>query len=323
VPERVGRDQIDSAFRGLGYLRALERLGPRALDAGTWRPLAPMLSITERPPAGAAAAIEGAWAAAPENQRRLAIEGYLVSPVAVDLSLIARLRDAVTTLVAQGFPPMTALLYDEVYQLYAGISRALAPVLGDDAMLLLDDAWAFFVPPADPAFAHWTAFPPHRDWLGGDERLMRGGLPTALQAWVAMTDVTTDDSCLYVVPADADGAYRSPVQSVTADQFRLQDVRAVPVSRGQIIVFSTHLTHWGSRSSQWASGPRISTACFLQSRELAQDRPGAVDLREPVPFAKRLQWMLTGLRIVIGKDEASALAAKLGVTLGTSPTSGY
>jgi hypothetical protein len=323
VPERVGRDQIDSAFRGLGYLRALERLGPRALDADTWRPLAPTLTITDRPPAAAAAAIDDAWVASAENQRRLGAEGYLVSPVVVDLSLADRLRDAVTSLVAQGFPPMAALLFDEIYQLYAGISRALAPVLGDDAMLLLDDAWAFFVPAGDPAYAHWTAFPPHRDWLGGDERLMSGGLPTAMQAWVAMTDVTTADSCLYVVPADADPAYRSAVQSVTADQFRLQDVRAVPVSRGQIIIFSTHLTHWGSRSSQWAAGPRVSTACFLQSRERAKDRPGAVDFREPVPFAKRLQWMVTGLRIVIGKDEASALAAKLGVTLGTSPTAAY
>jgi hypothetical protein len=190
-------------------------------------------------------------------------------------------------------------------------------------MMLLDDCWAFFVPPADPAFAHWTAFPPHRDWLGGDERLMRGGMPTALQAWVAMTDVTPDHSCLYVVPACADRAYGTSTRSVTGDQFRLQDVRAVPVSRGQIIVFTTHLAHWGSRSSAWAAGPRISTACYLQSRHLAKDHPSGVDFQQPVPFIKRLTWMLTGLRLVIGGAEATAFAAKLGVTLDVSSKAGY
>jgi len=323
VTERVGRDQIDSAFRGLRYMRSLEKLGPRALEAETWRPLAPALTITERPPAANAAAIDDAWISGADHQRRLSEEGYLVSPVVVDLALVERVRDGVAALVAQGLPPMAALLYDEVYQIYAGIGRALAPVLAEDAMLLLDDCWAFFVPPADPAFAHWTAFPPHRDWLGGDERLMSGGLPTALQAWVAMTDVTPADSCLYVVPAGADRAYGTSTRSVTSDQFRLQDVRAVPVSRGQIIVFTTHLAHWGSRSSAWATGPRISTACYLQSRHLAKNHPSAVDFQQPVPFIKRLTWMLTGLRLVIGGAEAAAFAAKLGITLATSSKPGY
>jgi len=323
MPGRIGPEETDSAFRGFRYLRALERLGPRALDADAWRPLAPMLTITDRPPAEGATPIDGAWAASPDNHRRLNAEGYLVSPVVVDRTLLDRVRDAVTALVAQGFPPMTALIYDEIYQLYASIGQALAPILGENAMLLLDDCWAFYVPPADPAFARWTAFPPHRDWIGGDERLMSGGLPTSMQAWVAMTDVTPDDSCLYVVPADADAAYRTTARSVTADQFRLQDVRAVPVSRGQIIVFTTHLAHWGSRSSERAVEPRISTACYLQSRHLAKDRPSAVDFQRPVPLELRLKWMLTGLRLVIGQEQASAFAEKLGVMLDTSTASRY
>lgn len=323
MPERLGLDEIDSAFRGLRYLRALERLGPRALEADTWRPLAPMLTITDRPPASDPAPIDGAWAAGEASHRRLRIEGYVVSPVVVDMALADRVRDAITTLVAQGFPPITALLYDEIYQLYAGIARALAPVLGDDAMLLLEEFWAFFVPPADAAFARWTAFPPHRDWLGADERLLSGGLPTSLTAWVAMTDVTPEDSCFYLVPGDADLAYRTSTKSVARDHFRLQDVRAVPVARGQIIVFSTHVAHWGSRSSQWAAGPRISTACFLQSRHLAKDRPSAVDFRQPLPFATRLKWILTALRLAIGQADATALAARLGVTLEFSPTPEY
>lgn len=317
--ERVSADEADAAFRAIRYLRTLDRLGSRARDAETWRSMAPMLTITERPPDAGATAIDGAWAAGPDKFRRLDVEGYLISPPVVDPALIERLREAVTSLVAQGFPPMVAMLYDEIYQLYAGIARAVAPILGEGAVLLLDDCWTFFVPPADPAVSHWTAFPPHRDWLGGDARLMSGGLPTALQAWVAMTDVTPDDSCLYVVPASADRVYRTPERSVADDQFRLQDVRALPVSRGQVVVFSTHLAHWGSRSSQWAAGPRISTACYLQSRAVAADRHGPVDFAQPVPFAKRLQWVLTGLRLAFGKDAAAALAERLGVTLDAAP----
>jgi hypothetical protein len=314
---------VDNAFRAVRSVRAIERLGAAIGDADTWRSLAPSLTISDRPPLETAPPAEDTWAASTATSAALIDEGYVIAPAMVPASLVARVRSAIDALVARGLPPNFVLMFDEPYALFAGLARALAPVLGPGARLLSEDLWAFHVPPADAAVGMWTALPEHRDWLhGADPRVMAGELPGSVVVWVALTDVTPDDSCLYVVPAHADRGYRSGRRTIEPGDFRYQDIRAVPMSAGQALVFSNHLAHWGSRSSARARGPRQSLSAFIQRADATNRLERAVELDAPVPVADRLRWVLESLRLLVHKEVLKSLADRAGVTLTPPPSGG-
>lgn len=302
-------EDVEASFRALRYTRALTRLGPRLTDPDYWRELNPDLSVTDEPPAARAVAYERAWAASERCHQRLRTEGYVLSPPLVPIDMVLRLRTAVERIVARGLPPGCALMYDEFYQVYAGVLSAVTPIL------MPEDFWVFFVPPDDGATSHWTAFPPHKDWADVDPGVMAGDLPTVLVGWVALTDVTPNDSCMYIVPGDCDRGYRTHDRVVHADDFRLQDVRAVPASAGQVLLFSTHVAHWGSRSSRWATHPRISISMFFQRADVRQRFADVLDLSQPIAVADRARWMLRTLRLMMGREQSEALMRGAGLTV--------
>jgi hypothetical protein len=307
-------EQVDAAFLALRYTRALDALGPRITDADYWRELNPTLTVSDEPPAARAAVYPRGWASDARVQARLCDDGYCVTPPIVPPDEVARLRVAVERIVARGLPPGCALMYDEFYRMYAGVLAASEPIMGPDPVLLPEDFWAFFVPPGDGAGSYWTAFPPHRDWVNADPSVMAGDLPSVLVGWIALSDVSTDDSCLYAVPGSCDAGFRSGNRAVDPTQFRLEDIRALPVSAGQVVMFSTHIAHWGSRSSRWATHPRISVSVLFQRRDAPARLADVVDLRQPVAVEQRARWVLRTLRMMLGKDESAAIAARAGLT---------
>jgi ectoine hydroxylase-related dioxygenase (phytanoyl-CoA dioxygenase family) len=201
---------------------------------------------------------------------------------------------------------------------YASVLAAAAPILGPNAILLPEDFWVFFVPPGDGASSRWTAFAPHKDWVGGDSSVMAGGVPSVLVGWVALTDATADDSCMYVVPGDADRGYRTEDRVVRIENFRMQDVRAVPAVAGQVLLFSTHISHWGSRSSRWATHPRISISMFFQRGDVPPRLADVLDLTQPVPVEARARWMLRTLRLMMGREQSEAIMRSAGLSVPPS-----
>jgi len=307
-------DEVDAAFRALRYTRALDKLGTRLTDPAYWRELNPELTVSDVPPAARIAPYANEWAATDRCQTRLVEEGYFLSPPIIPTDLVIRLRTAVERIVARGLPPGCALMYDEFYQVYAGVVSAVTPILGPNPILLPEDFWVFFVPPGDGASSAWTAFPPHKDWVDVDPGVMAGQLPTVLVGWVALSDASTHDSCMYVVPGDCDAGYRTRDRIVRRENFRMQDVRAVPAVAGQVLLFSTHLSHWGSRSSRWATHPRISISMFFQRGDIPPRLADVIDLAQPVPIASRARWMLRTLRLMMGKEQSAVFMQRAGLS---------
>ena len=307
-------DEVDAAFLALRYTRALNKLGTQFLDPDYWRALNPELTISDRGPGVGNTPFNNDWASSEICQRRLREEGYYLTPKIVPVDDVVKMRTAVERIVARGLPPGCAMVYDEFYRVYASLARAAEPILGPNPILMPEDFWVFFVPAGDGAASRWTAFDPHRDWVSVDQGVMDGGLPTVLVGWVALSDASTEDSCMYVVPGDCDRGYRSADRIVYTDHFRLQDVRAVPAEAGQVLLFSSHIAHWGSRSSRWATHPRVSISVFFQRGDMPARLKDVIDLEQAVPFESRVRWVVRTMRLMLGREQSDAILRQAGLT---------
>lgn len=287
---------IESGFERIAALRHLERHWGRYQDPDFWMRLNPHLTVSEHPfrdnlppPAIPSTVVDRALI-------DLDSDGFLVTPPVVADARMQPLREALDTLVARGIPSVFVCVYDEFYQCFQDLEPLLVPILGVRYRCVAEGFWGFRVEPGDPAPGGLTGgLPPHRDSMGPDPRILAGERPAIMNVWVALTDVTPLHSCLYVVPRYADAAFATTDRSVHVGQFRLQDIRAVPVQAGGVVAFSTHLAHWGSRSAATAPGPRMSVSMYFQRADVPPFDASVFDLGGPVPVRSRLRWIIQSL----------------------------
>jgi hypothetical protein len=113
--------------------------------------------------------------------------------------------------------------------------------------------------------------------------------------WITLADATPTNSCMYVLPAPQDPGYRSGARDTAFDRSQLQDVRALPAPAGSVLGWTTHLMHWGSRSSPDATEPRISATAYVQRADRPPASSAIMDFRDPVPFEQRLAWIAASI----------------------------
>ncbi|TAK13423.1 MAG: hypothetical protein EPO35_10355 [Acidobacteria bacterium] len=281
---------IDAGFAQVRRERALHRRLDDVRNPDFWRRLNPELSITDFPLRRAARRAAPPAAVLDRCRRQLLADGYLHVPSLVPRDEAERLAAAVTRIVNDGLPAELTAVYDEAYRIFAGLEAVFEPLLGPGYFMVTQGVGAFYVPPADDGRSLWTASAPHRDRMAPDARTMAGEVPSILTLWLALSDVTTEHSCLYVVPASADPDFHTPERKV-GDTFRLQDIRALPAQTGDVIGWSSHLIHWGSASSRFVTTPRISITMYFQRRDVPLWHPFHIDPEQPCTFAERLTWI--------------------------------
>lgn len=178
----------------------------------------------------------------------------IVNNRTVSSDLISRLAVGVEQLLALGHPPSAISMFDEAWLLAASLSPFIEEVTGN---VPLGDWFTFHVhggsggkSQPDNAFrgsrprAGWG---PHRDRPGGvdevDSKLAPGfrkdGSPMYTTVWVALTDATPDNSCLYFLPARDDPGYKKQgdnIEGVFNDLSRWQAICAQPVSAGESVI---------------------------------------------------------------------------------------
>lgn len=204
-------------------------------DVSYWRALVPTCSVE-----GAVGPMRAVLdeAASHEVQRQLAVQGYCCTPPVLDTAMLARINDALLTIVAAGWPPVFLWVYDELWSLaqLPDVRHLVASRLGP-GYLQIPHIWTHVVPPVDGS----SGWMPHFD----------GPADGRMSIWIALTDATVNNGCMHVVPRSvlpasfADGRLDTGAVPL-ADALRaLQGVRALPAARGSVLGWGFDVLHWG------------------------------------------------------------------------------
>lgn len=162
----------------------------------------------------------------------------------------------IQSLVAANILPVFAFIYDEFWLVQLRAKALIESILGE-SYSLRPCLWAWHLDP-NKEEAGWK---PHRD--GNIESLNKDLKPKVLSLWVPLTNADSYNGCMYIVPMNRENS--SPEKSKGLD-FNLPNLRALPASAGDMLVWNHWVIHWGSRASKRALNPRISLGFELEQK---------------------------------------------------------
>ena len=193
-------------------------------------------------------------------------------------TFLKKLNHCFQTLVEHDIPVVFAFVYDEFWQVLNQLSPLAKAVFGDD-YLILPDFYAWHV-----TAENQQGFVPHRDHVV-ENFINEDGSPNYLTMWVPLVDVSTRQSCIYVMPASLDNHYPNNLYDINID--KAEKIRALPADAGSVLAWNVGVMHWGSVASPLAP-PRDSIAFCIQSKKHTVLADPVIDLNEPLPFLLRL-----------------------------------
>lgn len=249
--------------------------------------------------------------------RDLGQEGYFITRELIQASARAELLGLVDQVVARGLNPTWAMIFDPFWDTFARLGGLLEHLLGEDYRYVTGD-YVFIVENTDQA-AGWGK---HRD-LQFRRSMSRNGHPLIMSFWVALTDATPLNSCLYALPFSRDPNYPDNIKDLTIPH--VEDVQCMAVQAGQVIGLSHALLHWGSRSSARGKTRRVSFVFDAQRGDLGCFHEVLLDPKEPLSFEQRaayvahvVLWLRRNNVRFNAFDQALAesLVARYGSTIG-------
>jgi hypothetical protein len=250
-------------------------------DRAFWQALVPGLTVSDDIPFDGLAP----WAL-PFNDEaafraQLDREGYVHLPQLMEPALVRRLAGAVDAVARHGLPPLFCLVYDEFWIPAFRLSAVMRAAFGAEASIL-PATWIWHI---DPARSE-SGWQPHRD--GGPATLLPDGRPKRLTTWLALTEATPLNGCMYVVPADRDPSYGRTEQKGWS--FALPDVRALPAQAGDVFLWTQQLLHWGSHAAPRGQAPRMSLSIEF-AHGSADGTPNIVEPEMLRRFEHRLRFV--------------------------------
>jgi hypothetical protein len=215
------------------------------------------------------------------------------------------MADAIERIVKAGWPAPFVFVFDELWSPFMRLGSFIASILGAEYRRL-PAFWAWHVDPRKGQ----TGWPPHRDQ--SRPSLLPDGRPRSLTVWIALTEATPLNGCIYVVPADRDPAYAKWNGARPERPLHLPDIRALPAPAGGVLCWNQALMHWGGSSSPRAANVRMSIACEFQRGDARPFYEPLMDPRSSPDFALRLR--LIGRQLVQYRHMAklSAETEKMG-----------
>jgi len=241
-----------------------------------WRELAPDMTL-DGPPAAPLIPMDGAKRDQLWND--LLTNGYFQLEPLLPKDQVQRMARALLRLREADIPMVFLYVWDEPWHLSAQLGGVLAALLGPD-FRSLPDFWAWCIDPRKQE----KGWHPHRDL--GCASLLPNGQPISLSLWVPLTDATTENGCMYVLPACRDRHYLA--REDKNDVADVQEIRALPARAGSVLGWTQALLHWGSRASERAHTPRMSFSIEYQRGDHTGFNAPLLDPSAPPPFERRL-----------------------------------
>lgn len=251
-------------------------------DLDYWRQLAPHLTVTAEPPAGALAGTAGIeigndmLGAVSDS---LAEDGYFILPPLMPADEVAALRSGIECLAAAGWPAAFIHVFDETWRFYARLAPLLSHFLGD-AYRQIPNLWAWLIPTRDDA-AGW---PLHRDYQG--DSAFDNGLLVSMSIWIPLTPATADNGCMRVLPLGRERHYERAPGSPT--EIRADDIVTLEAAPGAVMGWRQDVLHWGGASSSNARNPRISLSGEFQNPAFTPLAEPLIDPVSPPRFEQRV-----------------------------------
>lgn len=280
---------------------AVEERAARARSADYWTSLCPALRIGA--PAGPVDAIAVPEQALADASRHVHDHGYGALPVFLTPPLLARLNAAIDAVTGAGWPANFVWVFDEFWSILRtpAVRGLLDGTLGPGT-LQIPHVWVHIVPAVEGA----RGWGPHKD--GGLARRSH----SHLSIWIALTEASLDNGCMYVLPRSAASAGLidrdwSSGDIPVADAVRLMSaVRALPAAAGSALAWDFDVLHW-SGVRRGGGGPRRSLSLEFIARDATpfpDEHPLlACGPGDPLPdFDARLSYIAAGL-MQYGKHE--------------------
>jgi hypothetical protein len=241
-----------------------------------WRGLAPGLPLRRESEVAAATLPPDEFIHMREIFER---EGYIQAPGSQDVAHIGMLARLVAGIRGNGLLPVFAFLYDAMWQPYRRIGPMLDCLLGGQHAIM-PFLWAWHVDPVQGE-AGWG---PHRD---RPDIIPHPDLwSKSVSVWIPLTEATTLNGCMYVMPKHRDPHYGLPLSQGLAGT--LADIRALPANPGDTLIWTQLLLHWGSRSSELASKPRLSMSIEFQRADQSAFSEFCISPEQRLTFEQKL-----------------------------------
>lgn len=298
--DATNRTAQEEAF--IAARRRVQRLDDAEIDAHLalafsrehWLSIAPGLAIDGGAPASALEARPIDAAERARHLQRLSVEGWFRADPVFDERVVDTLRAAVTELVARGWPPVFAYVYDELWQVLRtpSLTALLAAALGP-GYRLSPRVWAFHV----PAEAGASGWPPHVDGGANTHTTDR------MTLWIPLGDATLENGCMVVVPknrlpASTPDAFANDMSRLSPATWRamLQGSRALPARKGSVLAWDFQVIHWSGIVAD-ADSPRVSLAveAFGENIVPTPSEEPLLDPGELPPLRERLRAIARGL----------------------------
>ena len=278
-------------------------------NAALWKALNPDLTIEEQNPLTVDRVYRLSVEDREEQRALLKEDGYCFLPSVLDSKTIDRMFACVSSLIDRKIPPVYCFVYDLFWQLILQIEPVLTDLLGK-GYDVIPNAWTWYVDATRPG----SYFLPHRD-VDEEDFIDEEGMPTLFSLWIPLTDVTTKQSCMYVLPASRDPGYpeeaigwRKKWQSQGHPLWKVEDlvnIRALPATKGSLLGWNGGVFHWGSKPDPKAQ-PRVSIGYYFHAKQAQKKHAGLIDLKKPFSLQKRLGVILANFRMYGNSLEGSS-----------------
>jgi hypothetical protein len=286
VPDRVRAIVSDLMVQAQMPEADVRRRAELARDPGYWLRLAADLEIEQSPRVAVPVLTPDALDAA---RRHFAADGYFQTPVVIAPRELARLNGAIDAVVAAGWPPVFAWVYDEFWALarLPDVSDLIASRIGA-GYSQIPHIWTHVV----PAIVGSSGWAPHFD----------GPTTGRASIWIALSDATLLNGCMHVV-SSRELAPTFESESLDTGQVSLADalralhgVRALPAPGGSVLGWTFDVLHWGGPCLSAERARRAVSIEFIAAGQALDPGETPLPIDGPFPpFADRLRMIAAAI----------------------------